>query len=48
MHDHFEQGDGGYADVFEVVGVFLPWLLLAYSLLLFFIIAVKGIAVGIY
>lgn len=24
MHDHFEQGDGGDADGFEVVGIFAP------------------------
>ena len=26
VHDHFEQGDGGDADVLEVVGVFAPGL----------------------
>ena len=48
VHDHFEQGDGGYANVFEVVGVFSPWLLFGDGFLLFDIVAVEGVAVRIH
>lgn len=47
MHDHFEEGDSGDADIFEVVGVFFPGLFILDGLLLGGIIAVEGIAGGI-
>jgi len=44
VHDHFEQGDGGDADIFEVVGVLFPRLLILYGFLLIGVVAVEGIA----
>lgn len=48
MHDHFEQGYGGDADVFEMVGVLFPGLLLLYDFLLVGIVAVECIACWVY
>lgn len=48
MHDHFEEGDGGDADVFEVIGIIFPGAFVGYGFLFFFIVAVEGVAVGVY
>ena len=44
MHDHFEKGDGGDADVFEVVRVLFPGFLILYDFLLVSIVAVESVA----
>ena len=48
MHDHFEEGDGGDADVLEVVRVVLPGSLASDGILFFFVVAIKRVSVGIY
>lgn len=48
MHDHFEEGDGGDADVFEVIGIIFPRAFVGYGFLFFFIVAVEGVSVGVY
>lgn len=47
MHDHLEEGDGGDADILEVVGVFAPWVSFLDGFLLFGVVAVEGVAVGV-
>jgi hypothetical protein len=47
MHHHFKKCYGGDANIFEVVGVFLPWLLVVDLLLLLFGVAVEGVAGGV-
>jgi hypothetical protein len=44
VHDHFEQGDGGDAHVFEVIWVLFPWLGIFGFLLFLGIKIVEGIA----
>ena len=48
VHDHFEEGDRGDADVFEVVGVFLPGPFFIYGFLLRFVIRIEGIAMEVH
>lgn len=40
MHDHFEKGDGGDADVLEVVRVGFPGVVIGYGFLFVCIVAV--------
>ena len=47
MHDHFQEGDGGDADVFEVVWVAAPWVEVVDCFLLRGCVGVEGIAVGV-
>ena len=47
MHDHFEEGDGGDADGFEVVGIGAPGMVVILGLLVGGIVAVEGVAVEI-
>ena len=47
MHDHFDKSDGGDADVFEVVGIFLPWPLGRDFLVLLGVEGVEGVAGGV-
>ena len=47
MHDHFEEGDGGDADVFEVVRVLFPGFRFADCSLVRGIVGVEGVAVGV-
>lgn len=43
MHNHLQKGDGGDADVLEVMRIGLPWLCIADSLLFGGIVCVKSI-----
>lgn len=47
MHDHFEESDGGYADVFKMVEVFLPWLCICNGLLLRLVVAIESVALRV-
>lgn len=47
MHDHFQQGDGGDADVFEVVRVFAPGGVVGDGFLFVGVVGVEGVAVGV-
>lgn len=47
MHDHFEEGDGGDADILEVMRVFLPGFSFADGFLVIGVIGIEGVAVGV-
>lgn len=47
MHNHLDEGDGGNADVLEVVGVFAPWRGGLDGFLLVGVVAVEGVTVGV-
>ena len=47
MHDHFEEGDSGYPDVFEVVWVLFPRAGGHEVFLFGFIVVVQSISVGV-
>lgn len=47
MHDHFQESDGGDADVFEVVGVFGPGAGGIEGFVRFFIVLVEGVSLGV-
>jgi hypothetical protein len=44
VHDHFEEGNGGYTDVLEVMGVFLPWFRFSDGFLLALVVAIEGVS----
>ena len=47
MHNHLDEGDGGDADVLEVVRIFAPWMGGLNGFLLVRVVAVEGVTVGI-
>ena len=47
MHDHLEKGDGGDADILEVVRISFPRLCITDGFLLGDIVGVEGILLGI-
>lgn len=47
MHNHLEQSDGGDSDVFEVIGVGLPWFVILDGFLLGGVVGVEGITMGV-
>lgn len=47
MHDHFEEGDGGDADMFEVMGVLFPGAGFSDSFLFGRLIGIESVALRV-